>query len=797
MFIKVTSNKDSGDGSLREAIIKANANPGADIINFDSSLQDSTISLTSGELIITDNLTITGLGEDKLTIDGKGNNRIFRLKSTSVKPRSLTVENLTLANGKATPTEVITEKRGGAIATEHQGVLKVEQVTFKSNVAENGGGAIHSAFEGQLTVIDCQFINNKAIAGNNENSGGAITFMGPGQLLVQDSNFVGNRGINGGAIYNVQGSVKLENSTFTNNDVLTATVAPKTANPTMRGYGGAIYNDRLSSPNNTKNGTLEIINSTFEDNKGRAAGGAVYVYNHDPEEKIIIKNSAFRNNLAIGLPGGETGNSGAIEVQSNSINQGLIIVNSEFSGNKAVNQGGAMRTRNVPIQIFNSTFSNNQTTIAPTANYQGGVGGALNLTGSVKATIANSTFDNNHATWVAGAIAGNANITLNNSILYNNTASNGTNRWGIQQHTTSTIAGSNNIQFPNNGTPTEVTHGITTVDPMLSPLSNKGGTTSTRAIAQGSPAINAGNNNLIPQDLLDLDNDGNTTETLPYDQRGSGFERISHNTVDIGAYELQIAEVNDLLQGGLGNDTLLGGLGNDTLLGGLGNDNLDGGIGEDYLDGGTGMDTMSGGTGNDIYVVDNLQDKVRETSTLATEVDTVKSSLLTYTLGENLENLTLTGTGVINGIGNTLNNTIRGNNAANTLRGGKGKDILVGNRGNDILVGGLDNDTFKLGLNDNDAAKVVSYASGDGSDDIYQFVKGIDKLAFTGINSIDVKVSGVNTLLVVGNGIASDVGFGQGTLLATIRSVTGFTEAELGVNGSSLDATNTAQFLFN
>ncbi|MFI3198173.1 MAG: hypothetical protein QX196_07620, partial [Methylococcaceae bacterium] len=89
-----------------------------------------------------------------------------------------------------------------------------------------------------------------------------------------------------------------------------------------------------------------------------------------------------------------------------------------------------------------------------------------------------------------------------------------------------------------------------------------------------------------------------------------------------------------------------------------------------------------GGLGNDVYLVDNTGDVVTESSTLATEIDSVNSSV-TYTLGTNLENLTLTGTAAINATGNVLNNTLTGNTAANTLNGDTGADKMTGGLGND------------------------------------------------------------------------------------------------------------------
>ncbi|WP_013325320.1 choice-of-anchor L domain-containing protein [Gloeothece verrucosa] len=288
----------------------------------------------------------------------------------------------------------------------------------------------------------------------------------------------------------------------------------------------------------------------------------------------------------------------------------------------------------------------------------------------------------------------------------------------------------------------------------------------------------------------------------------------------------------NILDGGTGNDTLIGGAGNDTYIvdntadvvietstlsteidtvqssvtyslgnnleklilsgtsaingtGNALNNTITGNSANNILDGSTGADTLIGGGGNDLYIVDNTGDIVTETSTLAGEIDTVQSSI-TYTLKANVENLTLTGTSLINGTGNALNNIITGNSNNNTL---------TGNAGSDILIGGGGNDTLNLGLNDG-VADIVRYTLGDGVDVINQFVKGSDKLAFIGINSLDVKVSGSDTQLRLGNNIAGDAGFGTGTLLATIKGVTGLTAAELGVGGSSLDASNNAQFLF-
>ena len=117
--------------------------------------------------------------------------------------------------------------------------------------------------------------------------------------------------------------------------------------------------------------------------------------------------------------------------------------------------------------------------------------------------------------------------------------------------------------------------------------------------------------------------------------------------------------------------------------------------GDNRLDGGAGADLLSGGKGDDTYVVDNELDAVGES--VGNGVDTVLSSV-TFTLPDQVENLTLTGTAPVNATGNNQSNNLVGNAGANTLSGGLGTDALVGGAGNDSLNGGADNDTLSGGL---------------------------------------------------------------------------------------------------
>jgi Ca2+-binding RTX toxin-like protein len=157
----------------------------------------------------------------------------------------------------------------------------------------------------------------------------------------------------------------------------------------------------------------------------------------------------------------------------------------------------------------------------------------------------------------------------------------------------------------------------------------------------------------------------------------------------LGAIDGTGNELANIITGNDAANRIDGGDGNDKLYGGGANDTLIGGLGDDVLDGGAGVDSMAGGAGNDSYIVDS-SDIVTE---LAGEGTDIVNASVTYQLTANVENLTLTGAGAIDGTGNDLANTITGNSASNALWGGLGNDTISGGNGDDRLYGedGLDN----------------------------------------------------------------------------------------------------------
>ncbi|WP_179197297.1 calcium-binding protein [Stenotrophomonas rhizophila] len=168
--------------------------------------------------------------------------------------------------------------------------------------------------------------------------------------------------------------------------------------------------------------------------------------------------------------------------------------------------------------------------------------------------------------------------------------------------------------------------------------------------------------------------------------------------------------------GGWDGDDLLYGLdGNDSLFGGSGSDMLYGDTGNDYHDGGEGIDHMEGGAGDDIYIVDDSADVVVEA--IGAGKDQVQSSA-SYVLADSIENLFLTGNGVINGSGNSLDNYLAGNAEANIIHGQGGNDTIVGGAGNDTLVGGSGDDKYV-------------FDTGSGTDRVDNTGGGFDGVFFT------------------------------------------------------------------
>ncbi|SSB98674.1 Hemolysin-type calcium-binding repeat-containing protein [Pseudomonas sp. 43mfcvi1.1] len=242
----------------------------------------------------------------------------------------------------------------------------------------------------------------------------------------------------------------------------------------------------------------------------------------------------------------------------------------------------------------------------------------------------------------------------------------------------------------------------------------------------------------------------------------------SSSVVDLNLSNLR--NVESVILSGAGAFTVIGNDLSNSLIGNASVNNLQGGAGNDNLDGGAGADTLSGGTGNDIYTVDDLKDVISETSTLVGEIDTVRTSV-NWSLGANLENLTLIGSANLNGSGNASNNVMIGNAGNNALSGGSGNDTLDGGSGIDTLIGGAGNDTYVID-NSQDVVRETTTLSSE-IDTVISSVSWIlganlENLTLTGTAFIGIGNELDNVLIGNAGNNALDGGAGNDTLIGGI-----------------------------
>ena len=492
---------DDGLVSLREAIEAANtdtsvdgsaAGDGKDVIQFDASLLHSTITLSGEQLVLSDDVTIIGLGQDQLTIDGNGQSRIFEIDWN----KDVEISDLTLTNGFAKG-DVVSESSGGAIY--NRGYLVLENVTVSENRAAENGGGIHNFRE--VTIVNSTISGNasEVQGGGIYNAGGssivtnstisANTSGGPGggiynraHLEIIDSTITGNAAENsGGGVYQHSGSLRLLQSTISNN--------------TSQESGGGLCDS---------SGSLFMDGSTISGNAAKFSGGGMYLGTHWLSQTLdIVANSTISGNISAHDGGG-------IYAASS-----LQMANTTISGNEAGRRGGGIYGSEIVLDHV--TITDN---LANTGEFGYGDGGAIwNSGGPV--TAFNSIISGNHR-------------RFNNSEVADDFAG----------YSSLAVASSHNLI----GTGGETLEGVNgnivgVIDPRLAPLADNGGPTLTHALLPDSFAVDAAN----PDDGVVYDQLG-----LPRQIDGNG-DGVARN--DIGAVErvpgsiLQVDELSDIDDG--------------------------------------------------------------------------------------------------------------------------------------------------------------------------------------------------------------------------------------------------------
>ena len=296
--ITVTNTNNDGAGSLRQAIVDANAG-GGDTIDF-SLAYPATITLTRA-LTVSTSLTISGPGASRLFISGNHTDRVFFISGgITVTISGVTIQNgygsglrdgggiysiggtLTVSNSTLSGNSV-SEAYGGGIYSRG-GTLTVSDSTLSGNSAEYYGGGIYSD-DSTVTVSNSMFSGNSVFT---DGCGGGIYSYG-GTLTVSNSTLSGNHadyGGSGGAMCSGGGTVTVNNSVLSGNSAF---------------YGGGINSG--GDPYRSGGGTVTVNNSTLSGNAAPAGGGGIN-NNGFGVSTVTVTNSTLSGNLTNGTGGG-------------------------------------------------------------------------------------------------------------------------------------------------------------------------------------------------------------------------------------------------------------------------------------------------------------------------------------------------------------------------------------------------------------------------------------------------------------------------------------------------------------
>ena len=555
----VNNTNDSGLGSLRRAIANANLATGLDTIEFANNLSGQTITLTSGELEITDDLTLNGLGSDLLTISGNNADRVFLIddgdsnNAIDVTLDGLTItegnsddgggirnlENLTLLNSE------ISDNLGLGISSGSDTNRSGSNLTIiRSNISDNAGTGISHGF-GNLTVLNSTISNNIGWGINSGSSNLEIT-----KSTISD---------------NISGGMRVGLINFT---LTESTIANNT------GSGIDIFK-----------GSFAIDHSTISGNTTTGSGGGIIAGARFVDGTIT--NSTITNNIA-DSDGDGSGNGGGL---NGSGGAGILISNTIIAGNLDNSPAGSEQHPDLSGQNFASNGYNlvgDITGISRTNPFTA-TGDLFGTSDHPLDPLLGLLRDNGGSTLTHALLAGSPAIDAGDPDFFELLTpfdQRGTGFPRILDGDRDLIATVDigAFEFAN------IIDGTAGNDSLLGTR----GSDRMRGL-RGNDTLNgrAGDDILLGNNHNDSLSGGNGNDTL---RGGAGADILRGNAG------------HDSLAGNNGNDTLNGGTGADILRGNAGHDSLVGGNDDDTLRGGTGSDTLRGNAGNDRLVGGNGND---------------------------------------------------------------------------------------------------------------------------------------------------------------------------------------------
>jgi hypothetical protein len=403
----------------------------------------------------------------------------------------------------------LTTTEGGGAIRLVGGSVSATGCEFNANSAPASGGALYIS-SGEATLIDCTLADNSITLDNDElDGGGAIYTDSDGTINLNGCSLSHNFGIDrGGALY-----CQLDSNTLISNCAFIGNQAPGTDTP---GLGGAIYaysalfvaDSRFESNSSSDGGAVSgngtFVNCEFVDNTSSGAGGAVF-----NQFGLYLYELAFVNCRFIGNQSQSDGGALFADV---GVSQGTWITGCEFIGNAAVHWGGAVhaQTYTTPLGIANCTFWANSTLES---------GGGLHI----------ATSQDGVASVYNSIVRGNSPDQINLIDALEVSYCDIEDGWAGN--------GSHNIDADPLFIDPEGLDGIPgTADDNL-------------RLLPLSPCIDAADNTAVPADEFDLDEDGNTSEPIPFDLDGDdrfvddpATEDTGNGTppiVDMGTYEFQ------------------------------------------------------------------------------------------------------------------------------------------------------------------------------------------------------------------------------------------------------------------